>query len=165
MRRTIAPRRGPKSWTFRPENIHRTYGQARCPAEACDPRGCGEVRRILRLVGHVETPFDGRPRHRLDRIDPKALSAADRTNRAILRRQLAEQVEGNRFGQRAVTFTTYSSWFQNIAGLGEDLPFQTKADYESYLTRLAAYPAYNDAQIEVTRRGLREGCAQPCAPL
>ena len=38
-------------------------------------------------------------------------------------------------------------------------------DYESYLSRLAAYPAYNRAQIAVTRSGVAAGYAQPCEPL
>lgn len=102
---------------------------------------------------------------RLDAIDPARLSPADRTNRAILRRMLAEQVEGNSFGQRAITFTTYSGWHTGFAGYPESAPLNTKADYDSYLARLAAYPAYNRAAIEVTRSGLKAGYAQPCAPL
>ena len=64
-----------------------------------------------------------------------------------------------------MTFTTYASWFQNAAGMAEQLPFQTRADYESYLARLAAFPVYNDAYLDVTRRGVKEGYAQPCVPL
>ncbi len=102
---------------------------------------------------------------RIDAIDPTALPAADRVNRAILRRMLAEQMEGNGFGQRAMTFTTYSGWHTGFAGFPESAPLSTKADYLSYLARLNAYPAYNRAQINVTRTGLRAGYAQPCAPL
>ncbi len=102
---------------------------------------------------------------RLDRIDPAALSPADRTNRAILRRMLASAVEGNSFGQRSLTFTTYSGWHTGFASLPESTPLATRADYESYLARLAAYPAYNRAEIAVTRTALNGGYAQPCAPL
>jgi uncharacterized protein (DUF885 family) len=101
---------------------------------------------------------------RLDRIDPAALTPADRASRAMLRRQLVEQVEGNRFGQRAITFTTYSGWHQSAADMAEQLSFRKRSDYDDYLARLEAYPAYNDAMIEVTRTGLRGGHAQPCAP-
>ena len=102
---------------------------------------------------------------RIDGIDPAALPAADRVNRAILRRMLAEQVEGNGFGQRAMTFTTYYGWHTGFAGFPESAPFSTRADYLSYLARLNAYPTYNRAQIAVTRSGLKSGHAQPCAPL
>ena len=102
---------------------------------------------------------------RIDGIDPAALPATDRVNRAILRRMLAEQVEGNGFGQRAMTFTTYYGWHTGFAGFPESAPFSTRADYLSYLARLNAYPTYNRAQIAVTRSGLKSGHAQPCAPL
>ena len=145
------------AWTMRNSPTYATMlGVRDHDRELGDPSLAAEDRRANEAQAFVD---------RLDGIDTAALSTADRTSRAILRRQLAEQVEGNRFGQRAITFNSFSSWFQNIAGLGEQLPFQTRADYESYLTRLAAYPAYNDALIEVTRRGLGDGFAQPCAPM
>ena len=102
---------------------------------------------------------------RIDAIAPAGLTPADRVNRAILRRMLAEQVEGNGFGQRAMTFTTYYGWHTGFAGFPESAPFSTRADYLSYLARLNAYPTYNRAQIAVTRSGLKSGHAQPCAPL
>ncbi len=102
---------------------------------------------------------------RLDHLDGAGLSAADTVNRGVLRRMLADQIDGNHFGQRAITFTTYSGWHTGFAGLPESVPLATRADYESYLGRLAAYPAYNRAEIAVTRSGLQGGYAQPCAPL
>ena len=102
---------------------------------------------------------------RLDKIPVAQLSEADRLNHAILRRDLATQVEGNKFGQRAITFTTYSGWHTYFANLPDELPFFTRADYESYLARLAALPAYNKAAIATTRTGLQGGYAQPCVPL
>lgn len=145
------------AWSMRNNPIFATIiGVRDHDRELGDPSLAAEDRRAREAQAFID---------RLDRIDEKALSPTDRTNRAILRRQLAEQVEGNRFGQRAITFNSYSSWFQNAAGIAEALPFQTRADYESYLARLERYPAYNDAYIEVTRRGLRDRYAQPCAPL
>ena len=102
---------------------------------------------------------------RLDALDAAVLSPADRTNRAVLRRLLTDQVTANGFVQRAVTFTTYSGWHTALAGLPEHMPLKTRADFDSYLARLAAYPAYNRAEIEVTRSGVAAGVAQPCAAL
>src|SRR3954466_9140079 len=51
---------------------------------------------------------------RLDAIPAGALTPEDRVNRAILRRSLAEGVEGNKFGQRMMLFTTYAGWHQNF---------------------------------------------------
>lgn len=102
---------------------------------------------------------------RLKAIPDAGLSPAERVNKAILARMLSSQVEGNGFGERAMLFTTYSGWHQNFAGLAEGLPFRTRADYESYLARLAKYPAYNQAAIEVTRGAVAKGFVQPCAVL
>ena len=50
-------------------------------------------------------------------------------------------------------FTTYDGWHQGFAGLADNLPFRTNADYESYLTRIAQYPRLNDAALGITGRG------------
>ena len=88
---------------------------------------------------------------RLDALDTTALSATERVTRAILRRDLAESVEENRFGQRTVLFTTYSSWHTSFADLPDRHPFRERADYEAYVARLNAYPRYNRGAIETTR--------------
>ncbi|HMC92900.1 MAG TPA: DUF885 family protein, partial [Allosphingosinicella sp.] len=102
---------------------------------------------------------------RLDTIPEAGLNPEDRVNRAILRRTLAEGVEGNRFGQRMMLFTTYAGWHQNFAGLAENLPFRGRGDYESYLARLEQYPRMNDAALEITARAVREGYVLPCSVL
>jgi uncharacterized protein (DUF885 family) len=102
---------------------------------------------------------------RLDAIPEAALSPEDRVNRAILRRSLAETVEGNRFGQRMMLFTTYAGWHQNFAGLAENLPFRTRGDYESYLARIEQYPKLNDTALDITARAVREGYVLPCSVL
>jgi uncharacterized protein (DUF885 family) len=102
---------------------------------------------------------------RIEAIPEAALSAEDRVNRAILRRSLAETVEGNRFGQRMMLFTTYAGWHQNFAGLADNLPFRSRADYESYLARLEQYPKMNDTALDITARAVREGYVLPCSVL
>jgi uncharacterized protein (DUF885 family) len=102
---------------------------------------------------------------RLDAIPADSLTAADRVNRAILRRSLAETVEGNRFGQRMILFSTYAGWHSSFAGLADSVPLRTKADYESYLTRLAQYPKLNDTALEITRQALKQGYVLPCSVL
>ena len=102
---------------------------------------------------------------RLDGIAPEALSADDRTNRAIMRRLLGDAVEGNGFGQRMVLFTTYAGWHQQFAGLADGLPFARLADYRSYVTRLAQYPAVNDEALRISQQALDGGYVLPCAVL
>ena len=102
---------------------------------------------------------------RLEAISADALTANDRTNRAIMRRLLADAVEGNSYGQRMVLFTTYAGWHQQFAGLADGLPFARLADYRSYVTRLAQYPAVNDEALRISQQALDGGYVLPCAVL
>jgi uncharacterized protein (DUF885 family) len=102
---------------------------------------------------------------RLDAIAVAALSADDRTDHAILRRQLSDLVEANGFGQRMILFTTYAGWHQQFAGLADGLPFDRLADYRSYVHRLAQYPAVNDEALRISQQALDGGYALPCAVL
>jgi uncharacterized protein (DUF885 family) len=101
---------------------------------------------------------------RLNRIDTTRLTTSERITRAILRRDLAESIEGNRYGQRTVLFTTYAGWQTGFADLPDDHPFRDRADYDAYVARLAAFTRYNRGGIETTRAALAGGYAQPCAP-
>ncbi|MDQ6633867.1 MAG: DUF885 domain-containing protein [Gemmatimonadota bacterium] len=102
---------------------------------------------------------------RADAIDTAQLTPPERVTRAILRRTLAEAVEGNGFGQRTVLFTTYYGWHTGFADVASDHPFRDRADYEAYVARLAAFPRQNRGAIATTRAALAGGFAQPCAPL
>ncbi|ODP38664.1 DUF885 domain-containing protein [Sphingomonas turrisvirgatae] len=99
---------------------------------------------------------------KLEAIPDGGLSTQDRTSKAILRRMLREDIEEAGFGQRMITFSSYSSPWQWVAGLGESTPFRTRVDYESYLSRLEKFPAANDTVLAITARGVKEGYVQPC---
>ena len=102
---------------------------------------------------------------RVDAIPADQLTDSDRVTRAILRRTLAETVEGWRFGQRDMLFTTYDGWHQSFAGMSLNLPFNTLADYESYLTRIEQYPRLNDQALAITANAVRGGYVLPCTVL
>ncbi len=102
---------------------------------------------------------------RLNAIPVDSLSQEDRTSYRLLTRQLTETVEANRFPQRTMLFTTYAGWHQEAAGLADQLPFRTKADYADYLDRLADYPRLNDQALAVSDEALRQGEVLPCAVL
>jgi len=102
---------------------------------------------------------------RLDRIPVAQLSPQDRVNHAILRRGLVEEVESWRLPQRNMLFTTYFGWHQGFAGLADNLPFRTRADYESYLTRIEQYPRLNDQALAITAEAVRTGHVLPCSVL
>jgi len=102
---------------------------------------------------------------RLDAIPEAGLDDTGKVNRQILHRLLSDDVEGNRFGQRLMVFTSYYSPWQGIAGLGEDTAFRGKADYENYLRRLARFPANGDILLDITRQAVAGGYVQPCVTL
>jgi uncharacterized protein (DUF885 family) len=102
---------------------------------------------------------------RLDAIAASDLDAASKVEAGILRRTLNSTIEGNRFGQRAINFTTYSSWHQQFAGMADNLPFKTKADFESYNQRLQQYARVNDENIAVADIAIKGGYTQPCETL
>ncbi|MFM9977128.1 MAG: DUF885 domain-containing protein [Sphingomonadaceae bacterium] len=130
-----------------------------------DRRGDGKLGDLsLTAADRSAARADGFLRQ-LQAIPDAGLSTDERTNKAILARMLSEQIEGNRFGQRMMLFTTYAGWHQNFASLGENSPFNTPSDYESYLKRLAAYPAVNREAIAITRQAVTAGFAQPCVVL
>ena len=102
---------------------------------------------------------------RLNGIPDNGLSSADQVNKSILKRNLEEAIEGNRFGQRMMLFTNREGWHQNFAGLSENLTFRNKADYENYLKRLEKYPAFNDEALSVSTQALKGGFVLPCVAM
>ena len=102
---------------------------------------------------------------RLDAIPANALSAASKVEAGILRRSLVSAIEGNRFGQRTINFTTYSSWHQQLASMSRNLPFKTKSDFESYNARLTQYGRVNDENIAVANVAIKGKFTQPCETL
>ena len=53
------------------------------------------------------------------------------------------------------------SYHSSFARLPSAMPLATARDYESYLARLRAFPAYGRQQMENMREGLRTGFVQP----
>jgi uncharacterized protein (DUF885 family) len=102
---------------------------------------------------------------RLEAIPQTELSQADKIEYGILKRTLAETIEGNRYGQRAINFSTYSGWHQQLAGMSDNLPFRNKADYESYNARLKQYARANDQAIEVANAAIKGKYTLPCEVL
>jgi len=102
---------------------------------------------------------------RANAIPADALGPEDRTNRAVLISNLERQVAANRFPQRMMLFTTYYGWHQGFAGLADDGPFNSLADYESYVARLKQYPRLNDTAIAISNQAIKAGYVLPCVVL
>jgi uncharacterized protein (DUF885 family) len=101
----------------------------------------------------------------LARIDVATLTPDDQASYRILKRSLSDIVEGNRFGERAILFSSLGSFHQNYAGLGEGLPFRTFADYDNYLARLDQVPVQMANGVAISRQAAAQGFVQPCETL
>jgi uncharacterized protein (DUF885 family) len=102
---------------------------------------------------------------RLDAIPPASLPAADQTNYAILKRTLSDGVKANTFGERQMVYSTLGSFHQYWAGIGEQQPFRTYADYDNYLARIGQIPAQMANMADISRKAAKEGFVQPCVTL
>jgi uncharacterized protein (DUF885 family) len=102
---------------------------------------------------------------RLIAIPSASLPPADQANYAILKRSLETSIEGNRFGQRQMLYSTLGSYHDYYAGLGETQPFHSKEDYENYLARIALVPDRMRSYSEISEKAAREGYVQPCVTL
>jgi len=105
-----------------------------------------------------------RSRQTLDRlltIDPTSLAPSDRVSRRMLELQLRDELEADRFGDWRAPLTSDSGFHTDIALLPRDVPLATVHDYENYVARLRAVPAYFDQHVALMREGLRAGFTVP----
>jgi uncharacterized protein (DUF885 family) len=103
---------------------------------------------------------------RLEAVPEAELSSEDRVNRDVLLWMLRDDIEGDKHqAARLMLFTTYYGWHQGFSAMADSLPFYNRADYESYLKRLALYPEMNGDALAITRQAIRGGYVQPCSVL
>jgi uncharacterized protein (DUF885 family) len=98
---------------------------------------------------------------RLLAIDPAGLGPGDRISHRMLELQLRDDLAGHRFGEWRVPLTSDSGFHTEIALLPREVPLATVRDYESYIARLRAIPAYFDQHVALLREGLRTGFTVP----
>ncbi|MEL6877850.1 MAG: DUF885 domain-containing protein [Pseudomonadota bacterium] len=103
---------------------------------------------------------------RLYQIDENDLPADLQVDYAVLRRSLQDRLSGAQYDQNRYTiFTNRGGWFGSFASLPNRSPFFTKADYESYISRLEAYAKVNDDGIARSRGAISRGLTQACEPM
>jgi uncharacterized protein (DUF885 family) len=97
-------------------------------------------------------------RRRLDRIDSTALSAADQLNFRILVRLLDNEIRELEFHAYRLPISKAGGFHLDLSeSMPQIMPFESVADYENYIARLAAFQRYVGEQIEVMRAGLASG--------
>jgi uncharacterized protein (DUF885 family) len=102
---------------------------------------------------------------RLEAIPATSLPASEQANRAILKRQLEDAVEANRYGQRQLLYSTLGSYHDFLAGMAETIPFRSARDYDNYLARLELVPDRMKSYGEISVKAAREGYVQPCVTM
>jgi uncharacterized protein (DUF885 family) len=102
---------------------------------------------------------------RLDALDAGALEGEARVNYDLLKLDLQNDVDASKFGGKYLAISNRYGPHTFLTGLPDDLPFFTVSDYESYVKRLGAAPAYVDGVIERLAKGVETGWVQPCASM
>ncbi|WP_197530843.1 DUF885 domain-containing protein [Bythopirellula polymerisocia] len=101
----------------------------------------------------------------LEAIEVTQLSATDQVNHAILSRVLRDDLAEFEFGSHLMPITQRNGFHIEFPQLYRDVPLETLADYENYLARLRAFPAYTDGHLELLRAGVASGHVLPAVVL
>ena len=97
---------------------------------------------------------------RLEAINPAALDEAHRLNHAFVGYLIGRELERIELDPSRLAFDSEGGPGQLLAYLAPAARIATAADAEAWLKRLEAAPAYYDAGIANTRRGLETGLIQ-----
>lgn len=98
---------------------------------------------------------------RLKHIDRSALGDVDRVSYDMFERQLLDRLSEFEFKSYEMPINADWGFHIGFARLPDDMPLGSVRDYENYLLRLRAFPAYLDQQIQVMRSGLERGFSVP----
>jgi uncharacterized protein (DUF885 family) len=98
---------------------------------------------------------------RLQEIDRDALSEADRINYDAFAFMLRHRLDGAPFRDWRVPLNSDSGFHMALNFTARSQPFDTPEDYQRWLQRLSAFPAYVEQQIANMRQGLADGFTLP----
>jgi uncharacterized protein (DUF885 family) len=93
-------------------------------------------------------------------IDPGPLAAADRVSLALFVRHRELQVEGQPYRLWHLALDQ-NGGLQDADDVSAALPFATVRDYDAWLARLRAFPAYVEQTTDTLREGVRERIVHP----
>ena len=131
-----------------------------------DPRGDGKLG-DWSIEAHARSIRDAAEfEQRLRAIDVASLSPQLRVDHAIVLRSMADIGLAAQFDHDwYVVFTNRGGWFTYFASFPYSSPFFDLDDYESYVSRLEAYPEVNHHGILRSREAIKRGLTQPCEPM
>lgn len=102
---------------------------------------------------------------RLDAIPVEGLSNDERLERDLLIRDLQDSLAEHAFGDHLMPVdgrTGFHIWFPDMPGWA---PLGSIEDYENYVARLRAFPAYAEGHMDLMREGVRRGLTVPAVVL
>jgi uncharacterized protein (DUF885 family) len=97
----------------------------------------------------------------LQSIDRAALSPQDRVSYDVFEREQRRDLAGHQFRAVRIPITSDSGFHPGISQLAQNVPLATTKDYENYIARLRAIPAYFQQFMGHMRDGLRTGFTSP----
>ena len=115
-------------------------------------RRADEARRVEVWRGFLE---------RLAAIDRGQLSEGDLVSYGVFERQLRGFVEEFEFHHDRLPLLVDSGFHIDFARLPGEMPFATAKDYENYIARLRAFPAYMEQHVVLLKDGLEHGMTLP----
>jgi uncharacterized protein (DUF885 family) len=98
---------------------------------------------------------------RLDAIALDGVSETERVSAGILRFILEHELALAGFDAWRQPFLSDSGFHTAMNDAARTTPFRTRADYEDYIARLEALPAFLDQNVANMRQGLEDGFTQP----
>ena len=100
-------------------------------------------------------------RSRIERIDPRQLSADAAINRAFLLRIIGEGIESIDFDEARTIFTNDNGFYSLGDYLALTTPIRTREDAEAWLSRLSEMPSYYQQNLENGRRAIATHLTKP----
>lgn len=98
---------------------------------------------------------------RLMEINSDELSHSERITLKVQELQLKDDIAGYEFGAHLIPFTSEYGFYAGLRSLPNTPRFRSIDDYENYLKRLSAIPAYFDQQKYWMNQGIATGMTQP----
>ncbi|HMQ49715.1 MAG TPA: DUF885 domain-containing protein [Saprospiraceae bacterium] len=94
-------------------------------------------------------------------IDRSALALEEKINYDLLKYVLEDRVAQIEYEAYLVPLNAEGGWYSDFLLNIQYLSFSSQADYENYLARLSAFPAYAQQQMALMRQGLEKGITAP----
>ena len=91
---------------------------------------------------------------RLKKFDRAQFSAADQLNYDLFKKDLEQDIEGDKFHSYLMPITQRGG-IQTLDELGDRLRFETLKDFEDWVARLRAFPTLMDQNIALMKEGAK----------